>query len=50
MAKMTSVERIRVKIEAIEDEPSPKQVLTIVGDILDLLDEKEKIGFNNEGK
>lgn len=47
---MTSLEKIHVKLEAIEDEPTPKQVLSLVADVIDLLDEKEKIGFKNEGK
>lgn len=45
---MTKLERIKVKLEAIAEEPTPKQVLSIVEDIVEILDEKPKIGFNDE--
>lgn len=45
---MNKLERLKVKLEAIEDEPTPKQVLSLVADLIELLDEKTRIGFYNE--
>jgi hypothetical protein len=44
---MNKLERLKVKLEAIEDEPTPKQVLSLVADLIELLEEKQKIGFKN---
>ena len=47
---MNNLERIKVKLEAIEEEPTPKQVLCLVVDIVQFLEAENrgKIGFKNE--
>lgn len=42
---MTSLERIRIKLEAIDEDPTSKMIVGILYDLLDLLEEREKIGF-----
>lgn len=47
---MNKLERLKVKIEAIEEEPTPKQVLGVVEDLVHLLEEQNKgtMGFKDE--
>lgn len=47
---MTKAEMIRLKLELIDDEPTPKQIIGVLYDVLDLIEGKESIGFKNDKK
>lgn len=45
---MTKLERIKVKIEAIEDDPTTMQLMGLIKDIVDIIDKKERLGFKDD--
>ncbi len=47
---MTKIEKIKIKLEALDEDPTAKQLLGILWDILDVIDDKGTIGFRDDKK
>jgi hypothetical protein len=42
---VTKLEKLKIKLEFIEDDPTPAQLVKILQDLLEVIEEKEDIGF-----